>query len=468
MSWKYAEPHWSLTNRIAALYTLLGSGLFVVLAGALYWGLLTTFDQEDAGFLQARLDDVLSQLKLIESRPAVLEEIRARGTENAMRGQFVRVLDGRRQILAETPGMDRMLAGPALSAITSENLPGRVHEAQISGRRYLLAAGMVDDASDKLIVLMAIDTSRDDIILRRIREFFLAATLMSIAATAAVGWWVARRGLLPLEDMARAARRITAQQLHSRLVPEQWPTELRALASEFDLMLRRLDDSFSRLTRFSADLAHELRTPIHNLRGEADVALMQARSAGEYRQVLESALEEYDRLNRLIQGLLFLARADHHQMMIESKWIDLAEEFACLALYFQPLADERGVTICVDARQARIQADPMLLRQLLSNLISNALDHTPAGGSIAVRTDGAAIEVSDTGAGIAPEHLPHIFERFFRAGTARSRSGDSGSGLGLAIAQSILRLHGGAISVSSEVGAGSTFRLQFPAASFAR
>lgn len=463
MFWKFARAPVSLTGRIAALYTLLGGTLFVMLVVALYWVLLTVLEQEDGAFVRARLNDLRAQLESTELRAVVLQEIRLRHAGHATPGQYFRVLGPQGQVLAQTPGMEPQLQRALTLGVPSAQAVGGLEPTRLGERRYLLAAAVIAGADGPWTVQMAMDTSRDDLLLRRIREYLVAATLLSVAATAAVGWWVARRGLRPLGEIARAAAQISAHQLHSKLVPEQWPSELRGLASEFDLMLQRLQDSFDRLTRFSADLAHELRTPIHNLRGEAEVALLRARDAVEYRLVIESALEEYDRLGRLIQGLLFLARAEHHELHAQPQWVGLADEFAALVRHFQVLADERGVMLHAAATTTRLHADPMLLRRLLSNLVSNALDHTPRGGSVTLRLSGATVEVADTGNGIAPEHLPHIFERFYRARAERAATLDGSTGLGLAIARSIMRLHGGEITVTSQVGAGTVFRLEFAA-----
>jgi two-component system heavy metal sensor histidine kinase CusS len=231
-------------------------------------------------------------------------------------------------------------------------------------------------------------------------------------------------------------------------------------------MLDRLQDSFTRLSGFSADLAHELRTPINNLRGEAGVALSQARSPEEYRRTLESSLEEYARLTRLIDNMLFLARADGPTTVIERVPCDTHIAIEAVREFYEALAEDRGIKVRCEGR-GMVNADPVLFRQAVSNLLSNALNHTSRGGQVVMRIlqredRGLEISVSDTGCGIAAEHLPRIFDRLYRVDPARSQN-PNGAGLGLAIVKSIMGLHGGTVEAQSEQGRGSIFKLLFPA-----
>jgi two-component system heavy metal sensor histidine kinase CusS len=269
----------------------------------------------------------------------------------------------------------------------------------------------------------------------------------------------------PLAAITRAAERVSAQDLHRRIDPERWPRELAALATAFDQMLARLEDSFTRLSQFSADLAHELRGPINNLMGEAEVALSRARSEAEYRDVLESSLEEYGRLSRMIDGLLFLARAEAAERRIAKTRLDARREVEAVIEFHDALADEGGVKVSCDG-SATVSADPGMFRRAVSNLLSNALQHTPPGGAITITLSaapggGAEVRVADTGVGIAAEHLPRLFDRFYRADPARAHS-RGGIGLGLAIVKSIMEVHGGRVTITSRPGAGTTVILAFP------
>jgi two-component system heavy metal sensor histidine kinase CusS len=282
--------------------------------------------------------------------------------------------------------------------------------------------------------------------------------------SALTGFFVAREGLRPLKRIAQSVRRIRPDSLHERVVPEQWPEEVMVLAQSFDAMLDRLEDSFVALSRFSADLAHELRTPINNLRGEAEVTLFKARTADEYRQVIESSLEEYGRLSRMIENLLFLARADSRDTVVRRSAIDARKEVEALLEFYEALSQDKRINVTYHG-SATLQVDPVLFRQALGNVLSNAFQYTPQEGGITITVEKqdngpVLIRVSDTGIGIEPENLPKIFNRFFRTERAREHHPE-GTGLGFSIVRSIMELHGGSVSVQSEPGRGTTVVLVF-------
>jgi two-component system heavy metal sensor histidine kinase CusS len=227
-------------------------------------------------------------------------------------------------------------------------------------------------------------------------------------------------------------------------------------------MFDRLEDSFTRLSQFSADLAHELRTPIANIRGEGEVALTRARTPEEYREVIESSVGECERLSGIVDNLLFLARAEAAEGHIQRTLFNGRAAVEKIAAYYEPIAEEHQTVIsCVG--EGDIDADPMLFGRAVSNLVENALRFTPAGKtvqiSIAAGAGHSQISVKDTGCGIAPEHLPRIFDRFYRADSSRS---SQGSGLGLALVKSIMDLHGGSAVVESAVAQGTSVTLTFP------
>jgi two-component system heavy metal sensor histidine kinase CusS len=280
------------------------------------------------------------------------------------------------------------------------------------------------------------------------------------------GFLLARAGLRPLTAITRAARRIRSTTLHERLAAAALPAELRDLALTFNAMLDRLQDAFTRLSQFSADLAHELRTPVNNLRGEVEVALGQERTPEEYRHVLHSCLEECGRLAALIDTLLFLARAESPATVIARRPVDVAAELRAVRDFFEAAAHEAGVALVVPtAGPVPADADPVLLQRAVVNLVANALRHTPAGGTVTLTTaaeDGRVrITVADTGRGIAAEHLPRLFDRFYRVDAARSADA-GGVGLGLALVKGIARLHGGEVNVTSTPGQGACFTLMIP------
>ena len=254
-------------------------------------------------------------------------------------------------------------------------------------------------------------------------------------------------------------------------MPEGYPFELASLADTFNKMLDRLEESFEQISRFSADIAHDLRTPVNNIRGEAEVALARARTVDEYRDVLGSCLEEAVRLSHLISDLLFLAHAESPLSHVHREQVNVAEMLDGVREYYEASAEDGGIslTTAIAPEPVIAELDRTLLQRAVGNLVSNAVAHTKAGGSIVLGTalgtgaDGSTvrIEVSDTGEGIPPEALPKVFDRFYRVDASRSQA-SGGSGLGLSIVQSIMLLHGGNVEITSQVGQGTRVTLRLP------
>jgi two-component system heavy metal sensor histidine kinase CusS len=309
----------------------------------------------------------------------------------------------------------------------------------------------------------ALDVSQDERVLRRYLRKLALVVAAAICVAAGMGWLLVRRGLAPLRAISAAIGRINANGLHTRIANEAWPSDLRQLALTFDDMLARLERSFEQLSRFSSDLAHEFRSPINNLVAAASVTLGRARDVAEYQTTLEVVVEEGNRLSRMVSSMLFLARADNAQQTVKRELLSVREEFARLIDFFEIVAEEQGISLRAEGECALL-ADPLLLRRALSNLLANSLRYTPRGGTVVLKAmaEGGAgvVSVTDNGCGIAPEHLPHLFDRFYRADPARS-SPDS-TGLGLAVVRSIAELHGGSVSVRSATGQGASFEMRFP------
>jgi two-component system heavy metal sensor histidine kinase CusS len=261
--------------------------------------------------------------------------------------------------------------------------------------------------------------------------------------------------------MAESAERVGATHLNERVPATGWPGEVQPLAIGFNRMLERLENSFTRLSQFSADLAHELRTPIAILRGEAEGALIKARTSDQYRDVIESSLEEFHRLSRLIDNLLFLARAETTATLTKRSF-DGGPVIEKIREFYEAVSQEQGVEIGCEG-EARVYAEPTLFRRSLLNLVSNSLRFTPSGGTISIsltrRKSGAEISIADTGCGIAPNHLDKVFDRFFRGDAART---SEGTGLGLAIVKSIMEIHKGSVSIKSDLDRGTVVTLIFP------
>lgn len=319
-------------------------------------------------------------------------------------------------------------------------------------------------------VAMALEVTQARDVVRRGRRIVVYTLLASAVAAGLLGLLIARRIVVVARRLGQAAGRISAHALDERLRIEGTYNELQESALAFNRMLDRLQVQFNRLSQFSSDLAHDLRTPINNLLGEAHVALARPRSAAEYREVLESATEDYERISRLIENMLFLARAEDPRASIQPEWVELATTGGRLREYFEPLAEENGLTLelcCPGADgSARVWADRMLLLRALANLISNALRYAPRGSSVRVlvkpQADGACLlEVANDGPAIPPEAQSRIFERLYRVDPSRGGSA-TGSGLGLAIVRSIMDLHGGRAEVDSAPGQATVFGLWFP------
>jgi two-component system heavy metal sensor histidine kinase CusS len=339
-------------------------------------------------------------------------------------------------------------------------------------------ARLVDGHSSEPVRLAWKDVIQDDRGLTLIagkllseREQMLAAyrlklwLAMSVGALLAfvLGGWVSRRGLRPVRLLARRAAGIDVQHLHLRLDEFNDLSELQVLSNALNQMLARLEDGFAQLSRFSEDLAHEMRTPLSNLMGHTQQSLRYSRSVEDYQNLLVSNQEEYERLARMIDSMLFLARTEHSHASLNGEFINLHDLVEQLCEYFEGIAQERDMKL-INQAQGELWADPALIRRALANLLSNALRYGSPATSVIIDTlakgDGIEVSVLNQGQPISAQHLPRLFERFYRCDPSRNQPDDSG-GLGLAIVRSIMQLHGGEVTVDSSQ-AGTHFRLKFP------
>lgn len=296
-------------------------------------------------------------------------------------------------------------------------------------------------------------------------ERIIITLLLASLAAIVFGHIISKNGLNRLRELENKMDKITAQSLDDRIQLNEWPKELRNLANRFNGMLDRIQSSFIQLSQFSSDIAHELRTPINNLRGMTEIALIKEKSPHEYRSILESCMSEYHHLSKLIENLLFIARSDHGEIRLKKVLIDTQEEIAQICDYYQAVADEKQILLaCVG--YAKIEVEPGLFKRAISNLLSNALRNTSSHGNIMINIQSmqqfVQIAIHDTGIGISPEHLLNIFDRFYRVDPSRSEH-SGGVGLGLAIVKSIIDLHNGAIKIESNVNIGTSVYMQFPA-----
>ena len=454
MSSRPAEPR-SIASQLVLLFTLAAAFLLSCGLGALYWIVVRHAFEEDNEVLADKVAAVRADLNAPGGINVVTAELRnIRSGERA--AYWVRVVDSSNRILAETPGMSAFLP---VSVFTTNKKPADFHA---DGRLFSLLTAGSQGADGSLKIQVAQDRSADERFMKQFAALLVAVLALGVAASAIIAWSVTKRGLRPLGKMTRALKRAGPKQLHERVTPVGWPRELQPLAVAFDEMLARLEDSFLRLSQFSADIAHELRTPIGNIRGEAEVALRRSRSPEEYHEVIESTIAECEHLGHIVDNLLFLARTEAAEGHLQRTSFNGRAAVEKIAAFHEPIAEEQRLTIRC-AGEAAFVADEMLFERAVNNLVENAVRHTAAGGSIEItvanRGANSEVSVKDNGSGIAAEHLSRVFDRFYRADPARS---SEGVGLGLALVKSIMDLHAGSPRIESEPGRGTTVTLSFP------
>ncbi len=456
----------SIAARLTLWYAVLSVVLIASAGSIMYWMLADRLRQEDDRLISSRIAELRAILMVHSSDSAAfIEDIQREAV--LLPGTYVRVLDSKAAIVAQTPIPGAVFGLHQASGADLRIQPDQQGEDQRSddGRIFRFMEARVASGQG-FTVQVAMDRSREEALLAAYRHTLWLAISATLVIAVAAGYLIARREMRPVSQLAAIVAELSAAMLHRRVGDATWPPELRPLANNFDQLLSHLEESFARMARFSADIAHELRTPLHILQGEAEFALAKTRSNEDYRACIESAAEEYQRLARMVDALLFLARTEQPDAQLEKKTLDLKPEIAAIFAFYQAMADEQGVALVVRAT-GTVMADSGLLRRALGNLIANALRHTAHGGKItveAIGTEGDKVEivVSDTGDGIPVTDLPHVFDRFYRADSARSRQG-TGTGLGLAIVKSIMVLHRGTASIQSELQRGTRVTLSFQA-----
>ncbi len=460
MSSRRTEPR-SIASQLVLLFTPAAALLLCCGLGVLYWIVIRHAYAEDRAVLMDKVAAVRADLKSKGGLALLDQQLRA--VQGGQRAPYwIRVLDASGQMVAQTPGMDQILPRDVFSPPTPASFAVELRDLKSKDKLFSLVSVMAGANGQGYIIQLAQDRTLDEQFEKQFGILVAAVLACGVLASVLIAISVAKRGLRPLETMTGSLMRMGPTRLHERVPPADWPRELQPVAIAFDEMLDRLEDSFTRLSQFSADLAHELRTPLANIRGEAEVALTRVRSPEEYQAVIDSSVAECARLSGIIDNLLFLARAEAAESKVHCSHFDGRTAIERIAAYNEAIAEERHLTIrCTGAGE--VYADPILFGRAVSNLVDNAVRFTPDGGEIEIRltsdADGATITVRDNGCGIPAEHLPRIFDRFYRVDASRS---SEGTGLGLALVKTIADLHGGTISVESEVGCGTTATLRFP------
>ncbi|QRY77309.1 heavy metal sensor histidine kinase [Pseudomonas sp. PDNC002] len=453
----------SLSLRIGLWVGALGSVLTVLLVSLAYLALDHQLDRRAHRALQ----DKLGQLRHALDADPGLAALPLRG--HALQDQLMGHENLSATLLEQQHGQPaRFNSGPLADLAVLDDFSGSGRSfawTANDGRRLLTERSLVRlRDGNTLRVFLTLDRREDDALLGAFLRSALLAMPPLLLLIALGARLVAKRGLQPLKQFGQVAALVSTEDLSHRIPVQDLPRELGKAARALNLMLHRLDGGVQQLTQFSDDLAHELRSPIGNLLGKAQVTLSRPRDKEEYKAVLASGIEELERVSRIVSDMLFLAQVSHPRALLPQEPVQLEKEAAKVAELFAFSAEEKSLVIDVEGRGC-VLGDRLMIQRGISNLLSNAIRHTPEGGRISVRVDnhGGAVtlQVENPGAGIAQSHLEHLFERFYRVDKGRSRA-QGGTGLGLAIVRSIMELHLGAASAESTEEGPTRFLLRFP------
>ena len=456
----------SLTARLTLLFVTGSSVVLLVLGWLIGSSIERHFEQQDRDALVGKLMLARHEIERVTSDQD-LERLRAQLSDAVVGHQdlVMQVIGPRKDILLSSPDIE--FPHDWLANVTTT--PGnRLFVWSDGDRRYrglaeTIATGVA--TWPPLVVAVAVNIEHHQAFMKTFMQTLWLFVACAAAAAGLVGWFAATRGLAPLHAMRKRAASVTSHTLDQRLSADAVPPELADLATSLNEMLARLEDAFRRLSDFSSDLAHELRTPISNLMTQTQVSLSQERNAASYREILESNEEEFERLARMISDMLFLAKAENGLSMPSCEQVDLAREVRDLLEFYEALADEKNVSLQLIGG-ACVQGDRLMLRRALSNLVSNALRYTPQNGSVTVTVQQektqTTLSVTNHGETIPQQHLARLFERFYRADPSRQSISGEGTGLGLAITQAIAHAHRGRVLVTSAAGQ-TCFSILLPA-----
>ncbi|GAB7529857.1 sensor histidine kinase [Pseudomonas sp. 3A(2025)] len=352
-----------------------------------------------------------------------------------------------------TPALPAVVPGTGLQTFSDTRADYRIFSARLH-----------PEQANSPTLTLVLDITHHQHFLQRMQHLIWLTVGLCALATALLGAWAARSGLRPLQRMSAVAAGVSASSLTTRLPEHEMPVELAELTRAFNAMLTRLDEGFQRLSAFSADIAHELRTPLSNLLTQTQVVLTRPRSLEQYREALLGNLEELQGLAQMVNDMLLLAKAEQGLLAPARDTLRLEDEVGTVLEYFTPLAEDAGITLHREG-QAQVRGDRTLLRRVLSNLLDNALRYTPTGGQLKVTlqatAEGVELSVENPGQPLEPTVLPRLFDRFYRADPARTDS-QTHAGLGLAISRSIIEAHGGTIHCESAAGL-TRFVIRLPA-----
>ncbi|MBK5512799.1 heavy metal sensor histidine kinase [Pseudomonas sp. TH15] len=460
----------SLSMRLGLTVSILGALLVVLLAVLAFIALSHELNALSRDSLEKKMEQVEHSLALyvdaneVTGKPHILLD-QVMGHDNLTLTIYDRV-NQRSPLLKSGSGLsDPRVELKAVRATTDQLAYSESTDAE--GAKFLTVSKLIrlKDGSS-VPVLLSIDNAHDQALLSAYLRSTIIALPLLLILIGISAWAVVQRGLAPLREFRKVAAMISAQDLSHRLSVVKMPQELSELAHGINFMLHRLDGDVQQLSQFSDDLAHELRSPITNLMGKAQVTLSRERPAEEYKAVLESCTEELGRVTRIVSDMLFLAQVSHPAALVPFETIALEDEALKVVDLFSLSAQDKQIRLNV-VGSASVLGDRLMIQRAISNLLSNALRHCPGGKTVTLLIEQGATQTSllvgNPGAGIEPQHLTHLFDRFYRVDTSRSRA-EGGTGLGLAIVRSIMSLHQGVADVKSLPGAMTVFRLGFPAA----
>jgi two-component system heavy metal sensor histidine kinase CusS len=445
----------SITRRLTLLFVVASSIVLLALGLVIASSVEQHFEDLDMEVLSGKMELTSHALAMLKS-PADLEQL-AQQLDHSLVGHHgleVMVLGANQKMLFATSNAS---FAPDLITRNARQNPLRPQIWTLGTQTYRgIAAEVLTGIGHQSQVTVAVATNiaHHQHYMRSFLQTLWLFVAGAAALTGVLGWIAARRGLAPLRAMREQAQVVTAQQLSQRLPVETVPLELAELAQSLNDMLARLEDAFRRLSDFSSDIAHELRTPVSNLMTQTQVALSRARNADEYHTILESNAEEFEHMARMISDMLLLAKAENGLVVPNRETLQVASEVRALFDYYDAVAEEKNIALSLEG-DCEINADRLMLRRALGNLLSNAVRHATPGSSLRVQISASAeqvlIAMENQGDTIAPEFLERVFDRFFRVDPSRQRASE-GTGLGLAITRSIVLAHGGSIAVTSDAG----------------
>ncbi|HEY6007799.1 MAG TPA: heavy metal sensor histidine kinase [Geobacteraceae bacterium] len=448
---------------LAIILVLFCSFLYLTIKKQLY----QEVDQEILTIAEALASPTLEPFR--NSAPLVFDQVLEDFLGPKAAGKYVQLFDSAGRVTSRSKNLQDVRLPLSGDDLRDASLGNVTYDTAQGVEKYpirTITLPVFSDGKFDNVVRVGASLKNATVTLDKIRLIILILIPASLLLLSYGGWFLAGRALKPVDLITKSAQKISAENMSHRLEVVNPGDEIGRLAAAFNDTLARLENSFNRTRQFSTDVSHELRTPLTILRGGTEVGLKWAKEPEEFRELFRSNLEEIHRMTEIIEYLLDQSRADEGVLPLHLEELDLRDTINDLVQQLRLLSDDKGVSLVFEGdKSVCVRGDRLRLRQMFLNLLDNALKYTPAGGAIRVQLDCDAsqawVAVIDTGPGIAAEHLPYLFDRFYRVDKARNRE-HGGSGLGLALVRAFAEAHGGKVDVMSEVGKGSVFTVHLP------